>query len=124
MTLLAPEEEILSWGMYPYPYLARVDPDARKGTLIYQLVAYYSNKENASAGITYTLIAGTSTLKKMLKFCCRFFLIISHFTILLIDFSLGEHLKVQQVEAGGTLGKTVMWMVIFLAATFFALLLF
>ncbi|XP_071594073.1 neural-cadherin-like isoform X2 [Heliangelus exortis] len=58
VTLLAPEEEILSWGMYPYPYLARVDPDARKGTLIYQLVAYYSNKENTSAGITYTLIAG------------------------------------------------------------------
>uniref|UniRef100_A0A663N2N9 Neural-cadherin-like n=2 Tax=Athene cunicularia TaxID=194338 RepID=A0A663N2N9_ATHCN len=58
VTLLAPEEELLSWGMYPYPYLARVDPDARKGTLIYQLVAYYSNNENTSAGITYTLIAG------------------------------------------------------------------
>ncbi|NXC17943.1 CADN protein, partial [Corythaeola cristata] len=58
VTLLAPEEELLSWGMYPYPYLARVDPDARKGTLIYQLVAYYSNNENISTGITYTLIAG------------------------------------------------------------------
>lgn len=113
--------------MYPYPYLARVDPDARKGTIIYQLVAYYNNNENASARITYTLIAGTSTLKKMVKFCCRLLLMISHFTILLIDFSLGECLKIQQaqqVEAGGTLGKTVMWMVVFLAATFFALLLF
>ncbi|XP_042642142.1 neural-cadherin-like isoform X2 [Tyto alba] len=58
VTLLAPEEELLSWGMFPYPYLARVDPDARRGTLIYQLVAYYSNNENTSAGITYTLIAG------------------------------------------------------------------
>ncbi|KAM6102160.1 neural-cadherin-like isoform 6-T6 [Theristicus caerulescens] len=58
VTLLAPEEELLSWGMYPYPYLARVDPDARKGTLVYQLVAYYSNNENTSAGVTYTLIAG------------------------------------------------------------------
>lgn len=64
VTLLAPEEELLSWGMYPYPYLARVDPDARKGTLIYQLVAHYSSRENATAGITYTLIAGRSTLKK------------------------------------------------------------
>ncbi|RMC15145.1 hypothetical protein DUI87_07327 [Hirundo rustica rustica] len=58
VTLLAPEEELLSWGMYPYPYLARVDPDARKGTLIYQLVAHYSGHENTTAGITYTLIAG------------------------------------------------------------------
>ncbi|NXG51462.1 CADN protein, partial [Psilopogon haemacephalus] len=58
VTLLAPEEEVLSWGMYPYPYLARVDPDARKGTLIYQLVACYSSSENSSAGITYTLLAG------------------------------------------------------------------
>ncbi|KAK2527877.1 neural-cadherin [Columba guinea] len=58
VTLLAPEEELLSWAMYPYPYLARVDPDARKGTLVYQLVAYYNNNENTSAGITYTLIAG------------------------------------------------------------------
>lgn len=60
VTLLAPEEELLSWNMYPYPYLARVDPDARKGTLIYQLVAYYSNNKTTSAGITYTLIAGRS----------------------------------------------------------------
>ncbi|XP_015711387.1 neural-cadherin-like [Coturnix japonica] len=55
VTLLAPEEELLSWAMYPYPYLARVDPDARKGTLVYQLAAQYSNSENTSA---YTLIAG------------------------------------------------------------------
>ncbi|KAF4798042.1 hypothetical protein TURU_066602 [Turdus rufiventris] len=58
LTLLAPEEELLSWGMYPYPYLARVDPEARKGTLIYQLVARCSSHGNTTAGITYTLIAG------------------------------------------------------------------
>ncbi|XP_064248017.1 neural-cadherin-like isoform X2 [Passer domesticus] len=58
VTLLAPEEELLSWAMYPYPYLARVDPDARKGALIYQLVARGSGPGNTTAGITYTLIAG------------------------------------------------------------------
>uniref|UniRef100_A0A8C4VM31 Neural-cadherin n=1 Tax=Gopherus evgoodei TaxID=1825980 RepID=A0A8C4VM31_9SAUR len=58
VTIIAPEEDLLSWGMYPYPYLARVDPDARKGTLIYQLVAHYNNNENSSVGITYALIAG------------------------------------------------------------------
>nr|XP_027308283.2 neural-cadherin [Anas platyrhynchos] len=58
VTLLAPEEELLSWAMYPYPYLARVDPDARKGTLVYQLAARHSNSENTSAGLTYTLVAG------------------------------------------------------------------
>lgn len=83
VTLLAPEEELLSWAMYPYPYLARVDPDARKGTLVYQLVAYYNNNENTSAGITYTLIAGKSG-KILLN--CRFFLTVSDFIILLIDF--------------------------------------
>lgn len=64
VTLLAPEEELLSWAMYPYPYLARVDPDARKGTLVYQLAARYSNGENTSAGLTYALVAGRSSLKK------------------------------------------------------------
>ncbi|XP_074841792.1 neural-cadherin-like [Carettochelys insculpta] len=44
--------------MYPYPYLARVDPDARKGTIIYQLTAYYNNSENSSGTITYELITG------------------------------------------------------------------
>uniref|UniRef100_A0A8C5INF3 CADN protein n=1 Tax=Junco hyemalis TaxID=40217 RepID=A0A8C5INF3_JUNHY len=58
VTLLAPEEELLSWAMYPYPYLARVDPDARKGALVYQLTARCSSPENASAAITYTLAAG------------------------------------------------------------------
>uniref|UniRef100_A0A8C9MJX2 CADN protein n=1 Tax=Serinus canaria TaxID=9135 RepID=A0A8C9MJX2_SERCA len=58
VTLLAPEEELLSWAMYPYPYLARVDPDARKGTLVYQLTAHCSSPGNTTAGITYTLIAG------------------------------------------------------------------
>ncbi|KAF2981864.1 hypothetical protein EK904_011818 [Melospiza melodia maxima] len=63
VTLLAPEEELLSWAMYPYPYLARVDPDARKGALVYQLTARCSCPENASAAITYTLTAGTASLK-------------------------------------------------------------
>ncbi|CAM5089054.1 unnamed protein product [Eretmochelys imbricata] len=58
VTIIAPEEDFLSWGMYPYPYLARVDPDARKGTLIYQLMAHSNNNENSSVGITYALIAG------------------------------------------------------------------
>uniref|UniRef100_A0A8D2N3X2 Neural-cadherin-like n=1 Tax=Zonotrichia albicollis TaxID=44394 RepID=A0A8D2N3X2_ZONAL len=44
--------------MYPYPYLARVDPDARKGALVYQLTARCSSPENASAAVTYTLTAG------------------------------------------------------------------
>lgn len=69
MTLLAPEEELLSWGMYPYPYLARVDPDARKGTLVYQLVAHYHSHDNTTAGITYTLIAGRASLEKKVKSC-------------------------------------------------------
>ncbi|NXC80422.1 CADN protein, partial [Cercotrichas coryphoeus] len=58
VTLVAPEEELLSWGMHPFPFLARVDPDARKGALVYQLVARSSSHGNSSAGITYTLIAG------------------------------------------------------------------
>ncbi|NWT65859.1 CADN protein, partial [Prunella himalayana] len=58
VTLLAPEEELLSWAMYPYPYLARAHPDARKGALVYQLIARCSSQENATAAITYTLIAG------------------------------------------------------------------
>ncbi|XP_006274014.3 neural-cadherin [Alligator mississippiensis] len=58
VTILSPKEELLTWGMYPYPYLARVDPDARKGTVIYQLAAYCTNKENSSTAITYALIAG------------------------------------------------------------------
>lgn len=80
VTLLAPEEELLSWAMYPYPYLARVDPDARKGTLVYQLAARHSNSENTSAGLTYTLVAGRSCLKKKRKHLpsCRFFLSVSH----------------------------------------------
>lgn len=67
VTLLAPEEELLSWGMYPYPYLARVNPDAREGTLVYQLVARYSSHENTTAGIAYTLIAGRASLEKRLN---------------------------------------------------------
>ncbi|XP_044280259.1 neural-cadherin-like [Varanus komodoensis] len=59
VVIVAVEEEPISWGMYPYPYLARVDPDARAGTLVYQLVAHYSSNENSSAGISYALIAGS-----------------------------------------------------------------
>ncbi|KAH0617555.1 hypothetical protein JD844_015936 [Phrynosoma platyrhinos] len=58
VVVIAVEDEPISWGMYPYPYLARVDPEARAGTLVYQLVAHYSNNENTTAGISYALIAG------------------------------------------------------------------
>ncbi|KAJ7337971.1 hypothetical protein JRQ81_010497 [Phrynocephalus forsythii] len=58
VVIVAVEEEPISWGMYPYPYLARVDPEARAGTVVYQLVAHYSDNENSSAGISYALIAG------------------------------------------------------------------
>nr|XP_060628736.1 neural-cadherin-like [Anolis sagrei ordinatus] len=58
VVVIAVEEEPISWGMYPYPFLARVDPEARAGTLVYQLAAHYSNNENSSAGISYALIAG------------------------------------------------------------------
>ncbi|XP_053251573.1 neural-cadherin-like isoform X2 [Podarcis raffonei] len=58
VVIIAVEEELISWEMYPYPYLARVDPDARAGTSVYQLVAHYSGNENSSVGISYALIAG------------------------------------------------------------------
>ncbi|XP_053101938.1 neural-cadherin-like [Hemicordylus capensis] len=58
VVIVAVEDEPISWEMYPYPYLGRVDPDARAGTPVYQLVAYYSHNENTSAGISYALIAG------------------------------------------------------------------
>uniref|UniRef100_A0A8D0HKE9 Neural-cadherin n=1 Tax=Sphenodon punctatus TaxID=8508 RepID=A0A8D0HKE9_SPHPU len=58
VTIAALKEELLSWTMYPYPYLACVDPDARAGTLVYQLVAHYNSNANATAGIRYALISG------------------------------------------------------------------
>uniref|UniRef100_A0A8D0DKZ2 Neural-cadherin-like n=1 Tax=Salvator merianae TaxID=96440 RepID=A0A8D0DKZ2_SALMN len=58
VVIVAVEEEPISWAMYPYPFLARVHPDAHSGTLVYQLVAHYSDNENSSAGITFALIAG------------------------------------------------------------------
>uniref|UniRef100_A0ACB8FEA5 Uncharacterized protein n=1 Tax=Sphaerodactylus townsendi TaxID=933632 RepID=A0ACB8FEA5_9SAUR len=58
VVIIAVEEEPISWEMYPYPYLARVDPEARAGTLVYKLVAHYSGIENSSAEISYALIAG------------------------------------------------------------------
>ncbi|XP_054841872.1 neural-cadherin-like [Eublepharis macularius] len=58
VVIIAVEEEPISWGMYPYPYLARVDPEARAGTSVYQLLAHYSGSENSSIEISYALIAG------------------------------------------------------------------
>lgn len=58
VVIVAVNEEPISWEMYPYPYLARVDPDARAGTSVYQLVAQYCHSDNTSIGISYALIAG------------------------------------------------------------------
>ncbi|KAL8181899.1 UNVERIFIED_CONTAM: hypothetical protein K2H54_034238 [Gekko kuhli] len=44
--------------MYPYPYLASVDPEAQEGTFVYQLSAHYSGSENSSTEISYARIAG------------------------------------------------------------------
>ncbi|MEE6463486.1 hypothetical protein FKM82_005932 [Ascaphus truei] len=44
--------------MYPFPYLARVDPDAPKGTFVYQLLAHYYNDESSGGGISYYLMEG------------------------------------------------------------------
>lgn len=62
VVIVAVEEEPISWEMYPYPYLARVDPGARAGTSVYQLVARYCHSENTSVGISYALIAGKHVL--------------------------------------------------------------
>ncbi|KAM4705531.1 neural-cadherin-like [Rhinophrynus dorsalis] len=44
--------------MYPFPYLARVDPDAPKGTFVYQLLAHYYKDESSGGGISYYLLEG------------------------------------------------------------------
>lgn len=118
VTLLAPEEELLSWAMYPYPYLARVDPDARKGTLVYRLAARYSNSENTSAGVSYTLIAGRSSLKEVVSFCkpADFSYRFPILSFQLIDFTSWEILMdTAGEEGGGALRKIDVWMGIFLA---------
>ncbi|XP_060100312.1 neural-cadherin-like [Heteronotia binoei] len=58
VVIIGVEEEPLSWKMYPYPYLASVDPEAQQGTFVYQLIAHYSGSENSSTEISYALIAG------------------------------------------------------------------
>ncbi|NWX92829.1 CADN protein, partial [Nothoprocta pentlandii] len=58
VTLLAAEEEPLSWAMFPFPYLARAEPGARKGSLVYRLVARHSRNDTSGVAIAYALVAG------------------------------------------------------------------
>ncbi|KAM3928305.1 neural-cadherin-like isoform 2-T2 [Leptodactylus fuscus] len=58
ITIVVPREESLEWTMYPFPYLACVDPEAQKGTLVYQLLAHYYNDESSGGGISYHLMEG------------------------------------------------------------------
>ncbi|XP_077207979.1 neural-cadherin-like isoform X2 [Paroedura picta] len=58
VVIIGVEEEPISWEMYPYPYLATVDPEAQADTFVYQLIARYSGSENSSAEISYALISG------------------------------------------------------------------
>ncbi|KAM5158190.1 neural-cadherin-like [Mantella aurantiaca] len=58
INIIVPREESLEWTMYPFPYLARVDPEAPKDTFVYQLLAHYYNDESSSGGISYFLMEG------------------------------------------------------------------
>ncbi|KAM8966841.1 neural-cadherin-like [Pelodytes ibericus] len=58
ITIVVPREESLEWTMYPFPYLARVDPKAPKGTLVYQLLAHCCNGESSGGGISYHVMEG------------------------------------------------------------------
>ncbi|XP_077349180.1 neural-cadherin-like [Lithobates pipiens] len=58
VTIIVPREESLEWTMYPFPYLACVDPEAPKGTFVYQLLAHYYNDESSGGGISYYLMEG------------------------------------------------------------------
>ncbi|KAM4026772.1 neural-cadherin-like [Anomaloglossus baeobatrachus] len=58
ITIVVPREESLEWTMYPFPYLACVDPEAPKGTIVYQLLAHYYNDESSGGGISYHLMEG------------------------------------------------------------------
>ncbi|KAG8441759.1 hypothetical protein GDO86_010801 [Hymenochirus boettgeri] len=44
--------------MYPFPYLACVNPEAPQGTSVYQLLAHYYNDESSRGGISYYLMDG------------------------------------------------------------------
>ncbi|XP_018422727.1 PREDICTED: neural-cadherin-like [Nanorana parkeri] len=59
ITIIVPREESLEWTMYPFPYLACVDPKAPKGTFVYQLLAHYYNDESSGGGISYYLMEGS-----------------------------------------------------------------
>ncbi|CAJ0958729.1 unnamed protein product [Ranitomeya imitator] len=56
ITIVVPREESLEWTMYPFPYLACVNPEAPKGTIVYQLLAHYYNDESSGGGISYHLM--------------------------------------------------------------------
>uniref|UniRef100_A0A8C5PPG5 Uncharacterized protein n=1 Tax=Leptobrachium leishanense TaxID=445787 RepID=A0A8C5PPG5_9ANUR len=58
ITIVVPREEILEWAMYPFPYLARVNPDAPRGTFVYQLLAHCYNVESSAGRISYHVIEG------------------------------------------------------------------
>ncbi|KAJ1193131.1 hypothetical protein NDU88_002436 [Pleurodeles waltl] len=58
LTIVVPREESLEWTMYPFPYLACVDPVAPKGASVYQLLAHYYNDESSNNGISYLLLEG------------------------------------------------------------------
>ncbi|CAH2285593.1 neural-cadherin-like [Pelobates cultripes] len=58
ITIIVPKEESLEWSMYPFPYLARVNPDAPRGTFVYQLSAHYYNDERSSNEISYYIMEG------------------------------------------------------------------
>ncbi|XP_069477477.1 neural-cadherin-like [Ambystoma mexicanum] len=58
LTIIVPQEESLQWTMYPFPYLACVDPAAEKGASVYQLLAHYYHDESSSDGISYLLVEG------------------------------------------------------------------
>ncbi|XP_029447582.1 LOW QUALITY PROTEIN: neural-cadherin-like [Rhinatrema bivittatum] len=58
LTLVVPREESLEWTMYPFPYLARVDPGAQKGSAVYRLGARSYSEDSSSSGIEYLLIEG------------------------------------------------------------------
>ncbi|XP_075069925.1 neural-cadherin-like [Mixophyes fleayi] len=58
ITIVVPREESLEWTMYPFPYLACVDPETPKGTFVYQLLAHYYNEESSGGSISYYLMEG------------------------------------------------------------------
>ncbi|XP_077127838.1 neural-cadherin-like [Ranitomeya variabilis] len=67
ITIVVPREESLEWTMYPFPYLACVNPEAPKGTIVYQLLAHYYNDESSGGGISYHLMEGADQRFKVDK---------------------------------------------------------